>query len=256
MTHNSKQVNALAAYIADALTNDQIIAIHNEFCDKHGDPDDIIFQMGEYSYICGDMDVDDLARMQYYGEFNPNDDYFCFDGRGNLASFNSYDDDESPIYLSELADYVIEYGADDIESNDLIPAFLEFAGIEDTDTNEIQIGDALFMSGDDLVTADWDELKKSLYLVEFYISNAGGVNILTVADNDQTAIERVMAYCQNEELRGLYVTCDEYDKMSAGWTDKDENETGLTYIDPTLEDSQCTPAYFDLNTIVISRPGL
>lgn len=256
MAHNSKQVNAVAAYIADALTNEQIIAMHNEFCDKHGNPDDIIFQMGEYDYICGGMDINDLARMQYYGAFNPNDDYFCFDGRGNLSSFSSYDDDESPIFLSELAEYVIEYGADDIESNDLIPAFLEFCGIANTDTNAFQIGDALLMSGDDLVTADWDELKKSLYWFEFYMSNAGGVDVFTIANDGQTALERVMAYCQNEELRGLYVTCDEYAEMSAEWTDKEENETGLTYIDPTNEDSQCVPAYFDLNRIVMNRPGL
>ena len=250
MIHNSKQVNALAAYIADALTNDQIIAMHNEFCDKHGDPDDIICQMGEFNEILSGTDADDITRMMYYGKFNPNDDYFCFDGRGNLASFNCYDDDESPIYLSELADYVIEYGADGIESDDLIPAFLEFAGIEDTYTNEIQIGDALLMSGDDLVTADWDELKKSLYRVcvwcgTGYILDA----IITLADNVETAIERAMAYCQTSERTDLYITPEEREKDMQSWTQEerereDENDEIYFYVDPTLEDPQCTPAYF------------
>ena len=259
MKHNSKQVDAIAAYIADVLTNDQIIAIHNEFCDKHGNPDDIIYQMGEYGYICEGMDIDDLARMQYYGEFNPNDDYFCFDGRGNLASFSSYDDDESPIYLSELAECVIDYGADEIESNELIPAFLEFCGIANTDNNAFQIGDALLMSGDDLITSDWDELKKSLYRVGVWCGAGYALDVIfTLADNDETAIERAMVHCQNEERTDLYITPEEREKDMQDWTQEErereeENSEFYFYVDPTFEDSQCVPAYFRTENLRVEQ---
>lgn len=257
MTHNSKQVNAVAACIADTLTISQIIALHNEFCDKHGDPDSIIYQMGEFNEILSGTDPDDITRMMYYGKFNPNDDYFCFDGYANLASFNSYDDDESPIYLSELAEYVIDYGADGIESNNLIPAFLEFAGIEDTHTNEIQISDALFMSGDDLVTADWDELKKSLYTVEIYLGiGIGCETIYTIANNGQCAIERVMVYCQKETNGRLYITEEERENIVSEWEPEEREryeEDYFLYIDPTREDNTCVPAYFVWNNVCIRK---
>lgn len=257
MKHNSKQINAVAAYIAETLTSNQIIAIHNEFCDKHGNPDDIIFQMGEYDYICGGMDIDDLARMQYYGEFNPNDDYFCFDGRGNLASFDSYDDDESPIYLSELAEYVIEYGADDIESDDLIPAFLEFCGIDSDYTNELQLTTALHLSGDDLVTSDWDELKNSLYKVDIYLGiGIGCETIYTIANHEECAIERVMVYCQKETNGRLHITEEEKEEIVSEWEpeerEKYEDEYFL-YVDPTMEDNTCVPAYFVWDNVCIHK---
>ena len=257
MIHNSKQVNAIAAYIADALTNEQIIAMHNEFCDKHGNPDDIIYQMGEFNEILSGTDADDITRMMYYGKFNPNDDYFCFDGRGNLASFNSYDDDESPIYLSELADYVIEYGADDIESNDLIPAFLEFTGIDSDYTNELQLITALNLSGDDLVTSDWGELKKSLYEVKIYLGIGIGCEIIyTIAENEGCAIERVMVYCQKETNGRLHITEEEKDNIVSEWEpeerEKYEDEYFL-YVDPTLEDNTCVPAYFVWDNVYIHK---
>lgn len=36
----------------------------------------------------------DLALKLYYGEFNPNDEYFDFDGLGNIASFTAWERDE------------------------------------------------------------------------------------------------------------------------------------------------------------------
>lgn len=35
-----------------------------------------------------------LAFRIHYGDFNPNDDYFNFDGYGNLQSFNEYEYNE------------------------------------------------------------------------------------------------------------------------------------------------------------------
>ena len=35
----------------------------------------------------------DLALKLYYGEFNPNDEYFDFDGLGNIASFTAWERD-------------------------------------------------------------------------------------------------------------------------------------------------------------------
>lgn len=46
----------------------------------------------------------DIANMIYYGDFRPNDEYFSFDGNGNLYSF---DYPSEQISFDELADCMI-----------------------------------------------------------------------------------------------------------------------------------------------------
>ena len=57
--------------------------------------------------------INDLYSSPYdallaasYGNYNPNHDYFTFDGYNNLSSFNFTDDDNSPIDISELAEWI------------------------------------------------------------------------------------------------------------------------------------------------------
>ena len=58
--------------------------------------------------------INDLYSSPYdallaasYGDYNPNHDYFVYDGYNNLSSFNFADDDNSPIDISELAQWLI-----------------------------------------------------------------------------------------------------------------------------------------------------
>ena len=58
--------------------------------------------------------------------------------------------------------------------------------------------------------------------------------------NDEEALEAAMAFCQKNGLQGLYLEEDELnDDLS-----EDEKEDLYIYIDPTLYNSQCHPAYF------------
>lgn len=47
----------------------------------------------------------ELALKLYYGEFNPNDEYFDFDGLGNIASFTAWERDE---WLRDNIDEIYE----------------------------------------------------------------------------------------------------------------------------------------------------
>lgn len=74
-----------------------------------------------HGYVC-DMDClgeilygmspDVAISKAYYGDFNPNHEYFTFDGYGNLTSFNYWDECNSPILVGEIAQYCVENDQD------------------------------------------------------------------------------------------------------------------------------------------------
>lgn len=49
----------------------------------------------------------DALRSAFYGDYNPSHAYFTFNGYGNLQSFEYLDSDNSPIDISELAEWLI-----------------------------------------------------------------------------------------------------------------------------------------------------
>lgn len=94
MTNIEKLINQYRDF-SDA---DKVCA-HNEYCDNNNDPDNHIYFMEEFEEILANVEKFDLLRMAFYGDFNPNDDYFAFNGYGNLISFG---------YAKNLDDYLID----------------------------------------------------------------------------------------------------------------------------------------------------
>ena len=79
--------------------------------------------MDEFNAYTRGIESYDLALKIHYGEFNPNDEYFSFDGYENLVSFSKY---ERVGYLRDNADEIY----DRIEANiDNIGLPLELAEI-------------------------------------------------------------------------------------------------------------------------------
>ena len=66
---------------------------------------------------------------------------------------------------------------------------------------------------------------------------------------DEEALEAAMAFCQKNGLHGLYLDEDELDEDLS----EDEKEDLYIYIDPTLCDSQCHPAYFNAENLGIQK---
>lgn len=75
------------------------VCAHNEYCDNNNDPDNHIYFMEEFEEILANVEKMELLRMVFYGNFNPNDDYFAFNGYGNLISFG---------YAKNLDDYLVD----------------------------------------------------------------------------------------------------------------------------------------------------
>lgn len=75
-----------------------------------------------------------IAERIFYGDFNPNDEFFQFNGYGNLVSYDLYDiNAEIEDYIDEVIEAIIE-NRDDIEMDEVIESMIEvLAEVEETE---------------------------------------------------------------------------------------------------------------------------
>lgn len=120
--------------IAEALRNvseSELVIIFNEFCSENSYCDDYIYPMEEFDDIMNSSTESEgplwLAQRIFFGDFNPNHDWFRFNGYGNLCSTD---------YLSDWE----ESGVIDIEAisawlNDT-QTWADYLGIEEEENEE------------------------------------------------------------------------------------------------------------------------
>lgn len=62
-----------------------------------------LFDMDMFDEIMNGFEPMEIALKTYFGNFNPNDDYFRFNGYANLESLSAYDlEDELLNYEDEI----------------------------------------------------------------------------------------------------------------------------------------------------------
>ena len=91
--------------------NDTLVTIWNEHA-RECCPDDEIFPMDDINEILCGQSAEWLLDRMYYGDFKPCEDFFRFNGYGNLESC-MYCNVTDWIFISDLAQYIDE------EENDL-----------------------------------------------------------------------------------------------------------------------------------------
>lgn len=97
--------------ILDALNNmdtSDIVSVWNEYCSTNGNMDDYVYSMGDFNELMGDRDAWEVARACFYGDFRPCDDYFRFNVYGNIESFDTWEEETSPISAEDIAEYCAE----------------------------------------------------------------------------------------------------------------------------------------------------
>ena len=99
-----EKVEAIKNIIKDMDESDAV-ALHNEYCYEINDYDDEIIEMERFDEICEGMTPSDIARSIVYGDFNPNHDYFHYNGYGNFESTGSPTD---WIYPDDIARKVVD----------------------------------------------------------------------------------------------------------------------------------------------------
>ena len=81
----------------------ELVAVHNRYCEECQYMDDVIYPMAELEERVSDLAPMTLIQMIHCGNFNPNDDYFWYNGEGNLESsdFPEYGGNQR-IYTSDI----------------------------------------------------------------------------------------------------------------------------------------------------------
>ena len=80
------------------------IALHNAYWDGGNCMDDCIYTMDEMEEILDGVDKWRLVDMMRYGNFDFQDDFWGFNGYGNLVSYNAW---EVPVYAEDIADFIL-----------------------------------------------------------------------------------------------------------------------------------------------------
>lgn len=84
-------INEYIEMFIDEIEYDPAMAAYyNDYLSENNRGDDYIYTMDMFDEIMDGCDPWEIARSAFYGDFRPCDDYFGFNGYGNLVSFDEY----------------------------------------------------------------------------------------------------------------------------------------------------------------------
>ena len=94
----------LVDYI-NSIGDDKLISLHNTYCCAIGDEDSCIYSTYDLDELLEGRTPTDILCMSFYGNFNPRDRFFWFNGYGNLESTGYAVD--APIFAIDIANYIL-----------------------------------------------------------------------------------------------------------------------------------------------------
>ena len=89
----------------NSMNDDEIVELHNCYCEAAGDEDDRIYSMYELDELLEGRTPTDILSMGFYGDFRPRHDFFWFNGNGNLETADYATD--MPIFAIDIANYIL-----------------------------------------------------------------------------------------------------------------------------------------------------
>lgn len=105
MTKNERIVSLL-----ERMDTPYLVQIHNEYCELAYCEDGYIYYMEELDEALEGCTPLEIIEKALYGDFNPSDNFFFFDGYANLKSFSYIG--YSNIDIEEIANYAVRYSED------------------------------------------------------------------------------------------------------------------------------------------------
>ncbi len=103
--------------LLEEMSESELLTIHNNYCDSANGYDNYIYNMDDLNELLDGKSPEEIARLIFYGDFNPNHDYFTFNGYGNLESITGYNLTDY-IFISDIVDYIISRD-DDLYNDDI-----------------------------------------------------------------------------------------------------------------------------------------
>ena len=88
----------------NGMSVEEKIALHNAYCDATNCMDDCIYATDDMEEVLDGVGKWELVRMVQFGNFDCTQDFWKFNGYGNLVSYNAW---ELPIFAEDIADCIL-----------------------------------------------------------------------------------------------------------------------------------------------------
>ena len=179
------KIQAIIDIIKTNWSTDELVNAWNLRCEKKEYMDEFIENMSSFDEMFQNLSPLEIIDKVRGCNFCTGDDYFAFNGYGNLESF-SYAEDYSCFSYEELAEYLVDNGdslTTNVDTDELLESFI-YEYFDHYDFDQIKCVIETYMENNtfDLLMDNWDDLNEDILN---YIEEEGlGSNEEDDEDND------------------------------------------------------------------------
>ena len=159
------KIQAIIDIIKNHWLNEEIVDAWNLRCEKKEDMDEFIENMSFFDEMFQHLSPLEIIDKVKGCNFCTGDDYFAFNGYGNLESFSCVED-YSRFSYEELAEYLADNGDSltaDVDTDELLEYFI-YEYFDNYDFDQIKQTIEAYMEDNtfDLLMDDWNDLNKDI----------------------------------------------------------------------------------------------
>ena len=159
------KIDAIIDIIKSNWSTDELVDAWNLRCEKKGYMDEFIENMSSFDEMFQNLSPLEIIDKVRGCNFCTGDDYFAFNGYGNLESF-SYAEDYSCFSYEELAEYLVDNGdslTTHVDTDELLEAFI-YEYFDNYDFDQIKCVIETYMGNNtfDLLMDNWDDLNEDI----------------------------------------------------------------------------------------------
>ena len=179
------KIQAIIDIIKTNWSTDELVEAWNLRCEKKEYMDEFIENMSSFDEMFQNLSPLETIDKVKGCNFCTGDDYFAFNGYGNLESF-SYVEDYSRFSYEELAEYLVDNGdslTTNVDTDELLESFI-YEYFDHYDFDQIKCVIETYMENNTfgLLMDNWDDLNEDILN---YIEEEGlGSNEEDDEDND------------------------------------------------------------------------
>lgn len=160
-----EKIQVIIDIIKNNWSNEEIADAWNLRCDEDDYMDERIEYMDSFDELFCSLKPSEIAEKVYRRDFCTGDDFFAFNGYGNLESFSDVDD-YSRFSYEELAEYLVDNGdslTTDVDTDELLESFIyEYFNHYDFDQIKCVIETYMENNTFDLLMDNWDDLNEDV----------------------------------------------------------------------------------------------
>ena len=159
------KIQAIIDIIKTNWSTDELVNAWNLRCEKKGYMDEFIENMNSFDEMFQNLSPLEIIDKVRGCNFCTGDDYFAFNGYGNLESF-SYIEDYSCFSYEELAEYLVDNGdslTTNVDTDELLESFI-YEYFDHYDFDQIKCVIETYMENNtfDLLMDNWDDLNEDI----------------------------------------------------------------------------------------------